>query len=116
MEAIITSLVFDHALHARLTSSVVPAWTSKDIETDTTGDPSGNDDLASLLDAPETTATSSTTEACNKREPTKDWHQIEANNVGKILDLVTADLDNIAAGREFLCAGDLPDSLLKPLH
>jgi hypothetical protein len=106
MEGIITSLIFDHALRIRLTSGVTHKANEGNSETNITGDASGTrSDGTTTREISESTAIAVGEEA-PKGEPVNKEQQVEAHNAGKVLDLVTADLDNVGAGREFLCAGE----------
>ncbi|PSR81762.1 hypothetical protein PHLCEN_2v6271 [Hermanssonia centrifuga] len=133
VEAIITSLVFDHALRIRLkaevsdtqTTAVVPesppnapGSSTKSLNTpdssSTAGD-SGTIQTAATSSTATTVAAPPSGQVTGKAPDTKkteastpkgkDSKGKGANLVGKIMNLVTSDLSNIISGRHFLFVG-----------
>lgn len=125
IEAIITSLVFDHALRVRLKAETsdgpegaedtAPRRPASDAKGTTTVEQSShreNDDT-NTLHSQDATAASSTaadtadaTEISNvKSKDSKQESPKKDNFMGKVQNLVTSDLDNITGGRNFLFVG-----------
>ncbi|KAI0703637.1 hypothetical protein BC835DRAFT_1262769 [Cytidiella melzeri] len=109
-EAIITSLVFDHALRIRLKAeadekskpaaaesapSSTPGSDAKGSNTPETGS-THEEDETNTVHSRSATAASTATAATSATTTTK------GNFMGKVNNLVTSDLDNITNGRDFL--------------
>ncbi|KAI0693031.1 hypothetical protein BC835DRAFT_1520746 [Cytidiella melzeri] len=103
-EAIITSLVFDHALRIRL-----KAETDEKKETGTTTlaiqkvlRPPATSTTAATVVAPSTPSNTAGGSEDATKESEKDTTKVKSNLMGKINNLVTSDLSNIVNGRHFL--------------
>ncbi|TRM65976.1 hypothetical protein BD626DRAFT_427540 [Schizophyllum amplum] len=112
-EAIITQLVFEHALRIRLkaeapestpTTSTPPSPDSLSlVDQPTESETSGEETLHSASPT-ETTATAASVKA-KKAKAEKDEEESHSSNehlIGKINNLVTTDLNNLVDGRDFL--------------
>lgn len=139
-EAIITSLVFDHALRIRLEAEAAEKKTDDDGAAPGAESPVGGsrgdskgantpdtvsdeETAYSLTTTNASAATSSTATVAapavakgksaqkeGKKEDKKDVAKKGNNLVGRINNLVTSDLDNITGGRDFLFLGEAPSS------
>ncbi|PSR71574.1 hypothetical protein PHLCEN_2v12546 [Hermanssonia centrifuga] len=124
LESIITSLVFDHALRIRLKAEVSDAYPAPAVEENPSvpfsdagspdsGSTSAEDDDeredSSAAHSRSTTLASTSTTATKTPAAKEGTKEIEKgpkakgdNLIGKINNLVTSDLSNITAGRDFL--------------
>lgn len=126
IEAIITSLVFDHALRVRLKAETsddpesaeeaAPRRPASDAKGTTTVEQSshGEHDDTDTLHSQGATAASSTaadtTDAAEvsnvgSKDSKQNAPKKKDNFMGKVQNLVTSDLDNITGGRNFLFVG-----------
>ena len=102
LQAVLTAIVFDHALRIRLVAEQADAGTSRSASP---ADSAAESDDATLrASTPQGKPDGPTQAAAGKTAA--------SNLAGRLNNLVTSDLENIGAGREFLFVGGWRTCLL----